>query len=119
MIKHIPTLIAFLFLLSRAEAQEILKLEDIFQQIQKENPALKVYDANIRSLDEAAKGTRNWDAPQLSTGLWMAPYNPGLWKEQGNGATGMGQYMISAEQMFPNKKRQDAEEKYMQGLSSV
>jgi outer membrane protein TolC len=119
MIKHILVPVASLLLLSKAEAQETLKLEDIFQQIQKDNPALKVYDASIRSLDEAAKGARNWDAPQLSTGLWMAPYNPGLWKEQGNSATGMGQYMISAEQMFPNKKRLDAEEKYMQGLSSV
>ena len=31
----------------------------------------------------------------------------------------MGQYMISAEQMFPNKKRLDADEKYMTGMSSV
>lgn len=119
MIKHISILIASFLLAGKAEAQETLKLEDIFQQIQKENPSLKVYDADIRSLDEAARGARNWDAPQLSTGLFMAPYNPGLWKKQGNGSTGMGQYMISAQQMFPNKKRLDAEEKYMQGMSSV
>ena len=31
----------------------------------------------------------------------------------------MGQYMISVEQMFPNGKRQDAEEKYLQAMSSV
>src|SRR5207302_3784342 len=36
-----------------------------------------------------------------------------------NGSTGMGQYMISAQQMFPNKKRLDAEQNYMQAMSSV
>jgi len=70
-------------------------------------------------LDEAAKGARNWEAPELSTGLWMTPYNPNLWKKQSNGSTGMGQYMISAQQIFPNKKRFDAEQNYMQTMSSV
>ncbi len=74
---------------------------------------------NIRSLDEAAKGARNWDAPLLSTGLYMTPYDPNLWKRQSDGANGMGQYMISVQQMFPNKKKLDADEKYMQGMSSV
>jgi outer membrane protein TolC len=49
----------------------------------------------------------------------MTPYDPSLWKRQSNGSTGTGQYMISAEQMFPNKKRQNAEEKYLLGKSSV
>jgi len=80
---------------------------------------LRGYDAQIRSLDEAAKGARSWDAPLVSTGFWMTPYDPGLWKKQSNGTTGMGQYMISAQQMFPNPKKLDADEKYMQAMSSV
>jgi outer membrane protein TolC len=36
-----------------------------------------------------------------------------------DGSSGMGQYMISAEQMFPNKKMQNAEQKYMQSMSTV
>src|SRR3982751_63110 len=98
------------------KAQEKLSLEDIFSRISTNSPDLKNFDAQIRLLDEAAKGARNWEPPELSTGLWMTPYNPNLWKKQSNGNTGMGQYMISAQQMFPNKKRQDAEEKYMQGM---
>lgn len=102
-----------------AKAQERLNLDSIFSIIAANHPTLKMYDAEIRSLDEAAKGARSWDAPQLSTGLWMTPYSPGLWKKQSDGSSGMGQYMISAQQMFPNKKRLDAEEKYMQGMSAA
>ncbi len=78
-----------------------------------------MYDAQIRSQDAAAAGARNWEAPQLSTGFWMTPYDPNLWKKQSNGSTGMGQYMISVEQMFPNTKKQDVEEKYLLAMSSV
>ena len=113
------TLLLLLFITGPAWAQEKLGLDSIFAIIAAGNPSLKSYDAQVRSLDEAAKGARSWDAPQLGTGLWMAPYNPNLWKRQDHGTTGMGQYMVSAQQMFPNKKRQDAEEKYMQGMSAV
>jgi outer membrane protein TolC len=78
-----------------------------------------MYAAQIRSLDEAAKGARSWMPTEFGTGFWMTPYNPNLWRKGDNGATGMGQYMLSAQQMFPNKKRQDAEAAYMEGMSSV
>jgi hypothetical protein len=34
-----------------------------------------MYDADIQSMDAAAKGARSWMAPQVSTGLFMTPYN--------------------------------------------
>jgi outer membrane protein TolC len=115
------SIIASFFLLFAvfASSQERLNLDNIFSTITANHPELKMYDAQIRSLDEAAKGAMNWEAPRLSTGLWMTPYNPGLWKKQNDGSTGMGQYMISGEQMFPNRKMQNAEQKYMQSMSSV
>ena len=70
-----------------------------------------MYDADIRASDEAAKGARSWEAPELGTGLWMTPYNPSLWKRNADGTPGMGQYMISAQQMIPNKKELDAKRK--------
>lgn len=103
----------------RANSQQKLTLDSIFSAITTSHPELKMYDAEIRSLDEAAKGAKNWEAPRLSTGLWMTPYNPGLWSKQNDGSTGMGQYMISGEQMFPNRKMQNAEQKYMESMSSV
>jgi len=100
-------------------SQEKLNLDSVFASIANNYPELKMYDAQIHSLDEAAKGAKNWEAPRLSTGLWMTPYNPGLWSKQSDGSTGMGQYMISGEQMFPNKRMQNAEQKYMESMSSV
>ena len=101
-----------------APAQTI-GLDSIINNIQKDNPALKMYDAQIRASDEAAKGARNWEAPTVGTGFWMTPYNPAYWKRGDNGSVGAGQYQVSAEQMIPNKKRLDAEEKYLQSVSSA
>ena len=106
-----------LFISSVAVAQEKISLQQIMQTIDNQNPVAKMYDAQIRSLDEAAKGARNWMPTDFGTGFWMTPYNPGLWKGE-NGMGGMGQYMLSVQQMFPNKKKQDAEASYMEGMSA-
>ena len=104
--KKVLLLSTVLMVTLSVQAQEKLNLDNIIPAIQSNHPYLKSFDAQIRSLDEAAKGAKNWEPPQLSTGLWMTPYNPGLWKKQPDGSSGMGQYMISGEQMFPNRKMQ-------------
>ena len=111
--------IILFFIHQESFSQTKMSLDSIYSRIATNNPQLKMYDAQVRSQDAAAAGARNWEAPQLSTGFWMTPYNPNLWKKQSDGSSGMGQYMISVEQMFPNSKRQDAEEKYLQAMSSV
>ncbi|MDP4149650.1 MAG: TolC family protein [Bacteroidota bacterium] len=98
---------------------QTLKLTDILDTIRRSHPSVKMYDAEIRSMDAAAKGAHSWMAPEISTGFWMTPYNVNLWKRDASGAAGMGQYMISGEQMFPNKKYNDANAAYMESLSSV
>lgn len=113
------TVSSALLLVIPAISQEKLKLDDILSSISANHPDIKGFDAQIRSLDEAAKGAKNWEPPLLSTGLWMTPYNPSMWKRRSDGSTGMGQYMISVEQMFPNTKMQNAEQKYMQSMSTV
>jgi outer membrane protein TolC len=112
-------LILLVFIYGTVYAQEKLTLDSIFSTISYNNPQLKMYDAQIRSQDAAAAGARNWEAPQLSSGFWMTPYDPNLWKRQSNGATGTGQYIVSVEQMFPNGKKQQTEEKYLLAVSSV
>jgi outer membrane protein TolC len=97
----------------------VMKLPDILSVIQASHPSVKMYDADIRSSDEAAKGARSYPAPELGTGLWMTPYNPSLWKRNADGSNGMGQYMISARQMIPNKKELDANEKYLRAVSAA
>ena len=117
--KHITLLISgFIFTLFSARAQSV-SLDSVLHEIDKSNPVVKMHDADIRSLIEAAKGARSWEAPELGTGFWMTPYNPSLWKKNANGSTGMGQYMITLTQMIPNKKQLDANTKYLEALSSV
>ncbi len=108
-----------IFLATAAGAQSTLRLDSIFSVIERQSPRLKMSDAQIRAMDEAAKGARSWEAPQLGTGFWMVPYNFSLWKKSDDGVPRMGQYSISAQQMFPNKKQQDARYNYMQAVSSA
>ena len=115
--KYSITIIAVCFLMVAASAQKV-SLTDVLNEIHISNPSLKVYDANIQSLDAKSKSARSWMPPELGTGFWMTPYNPKYWKKGDNGSFGIGQYMISAMQSFPNKKRQNAEEKYLQSISS-
>lgn len=110
-------MLLLLFISSVALAQEKKTLQQIMQTIDNQNPVAKMYDAQIRSMDEAAKGARSWMPTDFGTGFWMTPYNPRLWKGD-NGTGGMGQYMLSVQQMFPNQKKQDAEALYMEGMSA-
>src|SRR3954466_6402184 len=109
--KRILIMLLVLLLHHLASAQ-VLQLNDVLDTIQQSYPSLKMYDAEVQSLDAAAKGAKNWMPPQVSTGFWMTPYNTNLWSgEKANGTmpaqSGMGSYMISAEQMFPNKRYND------------
>lgn len=117
--KKLFLILVTITLMQSIASSQTLQLNSILDSVQQSYPSLKMYDAQIQSLDAAAKGARTWMPPQLSTGLWMTPYNTKLWKADGAGNTGMGQYMISAEQMFPNKKYNDANEAYMKAMSSV
>ncbi len=96
-----------------------MNLDNIINEIRSKHPVIKMYDADIRSMDEAAKGAKSWMPPEFSSGFWMVPYDPKLWKKDDMGATGMGQYMIGGQQMIPNKKKQNADAAYMQAMSSV
>lgn len=98
---------------------QFVKLDAIIDSVKKSHPVVKMYDNEIRSMDEAAKGAKSWMPPEFSTGLWMVPYNPGLWKKGDMGATGMGQYMLGGQQMIPNRKKLNADAAYMEAMSSV
>ena len=116
------TILFALAVVSASNAQT-MKLNAIIDSILVSHPVVKMYDNEIRSMDEAAKGARSWMPPEFSTGLWMTPYDVSKWKkmDDGMGGTkeGMGQYMIGGQQMFPNKKKQNADAAYMEAMSSV
>lgn len=97
---------------------QALKLNVIIDSIKTAHPVVKMYDNEIRSMDEAAKGARSWMPPQVGIGQFMTPYNVRRWSREGD-MPGMGSVMVSGEQMFPNRKKLNADEKYMQAMSSV
>ncbi len=122
--KRFLIIMVSLLLLHEMSKAQTLELDDILNTVQQSYPSLKMYDAEIQSLDAAAKGARNWMPPQVSAGLWMTPYNTTLWNGSKGTAvqpaqSGMGSFMVNAQQMFPNKKYNDANEAYMQAMSSV
>jgi outer membrane protein TolC len=102
------------------QAQEPMTLPGILSTVEKNNPGLKMYEAEARAFNEAAKGAYSWMPPEAGAGLFMTPYstkeikaNPTMMKE------GMGFFMVSAQQMFPNRKKQDAEANWMRSMSTV
>lgn len=114
--KIITTL--FVLTVTLSSKAQTLKLDAIIDSITTSHPVVKMYNNEIRSMDEAAKGAKSWMPPEFSSGLWMTPYNPGLWKKTDMGP-GMGQYMIGGQQMIANRKKLNAEATYMEAMSSV
>ena len=116
--KRVRFIFGFLFMVATAMSQQVMTIDEIQTEIKKSHPTLKMLDAEARSMEEAAKGTYSWMAPELGAGFYQTPYDPGRWKSM-NGQPGMGAFMLSAQQMFPNRKKQDAEFAYMHAQSSI
>ena len=95
-----------------------MSLPAVMDSIAANHPVVKMYNAEVRSMDAAAEGARSWMAPTVGAGLFMTPYNAKLWQRDGD-MLGMGSAAVSVEQMFPNKKKLDANENLMKAMSSV
>ncbi|MFN0175460.1 MAG: TolC family protein [Saprospiraceae bacterium] len=106
-------IVLLLFEAFNSNGQNPLALDSILSRIETIHPRLKGTDARIRELDTYASGAINMPAPQVGGGLWMTPYNPKWWRE------GMGAFMVTGEQMFPNRKMQRAEQRYMGAMSGM
>jgi len=110
--------ISCLILTATNLAAQTLSLDTVLSTIKTNNPQLKMYDADIQSMDAAAKGARSWMPPQVETGFFMTPYNSNLWKASEMGQ-GMGNYMLGVTQMIPNASKLNANENLMKAMSSV
>ncbi|MBL7818928.1 MAG: TolC family protein [Saprospiraceae bacterium] len=99
-------------------ATPTLSLEEVLTTIEKNNPQLKMYDADIKSMDIAALGAKSWMPPQVSSGFFMTPYNVRMWRANDRNS-GMGSFMVGVTQMIPNPKRLSSEFNYMNAMSSV
>lgn len=109
MIKSKAILIILSCLLIQGLSAQVLTLDSVLNNIDRNNPMLKMYDEQIIAENNYAQGAKSWMPPTISTGPWQTPYNDfsgGMW-------------MISAEQMIPNPSKLNANQKYMQGMASV
>lgn len=115
--KNFLVIIGLILSLTNSKAQT-LSLDEVLTTVKANNPQLKMYDADIQSMDAAAKGAKSWMPPQVSTGFFMTPYNTKLWKADEMGP-GMGFYTLGITQMIPNFKKLKADFNYMNTMSSV
>lgn len=97
---------------------QTLTLDSVLESIKTNNPQLKMYDADIKSMDAAAIGAKSWMPPQVNTGFFMTPYNYKMWKSEGD-FPGMGSYMLGVTQMIPNASKLKADSDLMLAMSSV
>ena len=116
--KYISIIVFLTVSFNPATAQRMLKLNDIFSIIDKNNPEVNMYDAEIGSLNEASKGAKSWSPPEFGAGFFMTPYNLAQTKATAT-QKGMGAFMVSVTQMVPNRKEQQANALYLQSLSTV
>jgi outer membrane protein TolC len=99
-------------------AAQTLTLDTVLSTIKTNNPQLKMYDADIQSMDAAAKGAKSWMPPQVETGFFMTPYNTKMWKADEMNP-GMGNYMLGVTQMIPNSSKLKADSNLMNAMSSI
>lgn len=118
MLKNKTILLFFCLVITATSQAQTLTLSSILDSVRTHHPVTRMYDNEIRSLDEAARGARSWMPPQLGFGQYMTPYNTRLWRKDGD-IPGMGFVALSGEQMIPNRKKLDADEQYMKAMSSV
>lgn len=100
-------------------AQQPYRIHQLLDSIQAANPIGMMYDADIRSMDEAAKGAKSWMPPEIGAGFFMTPYNTQRWKKMSDSEPGMGSFMVSLQQMFPNRRKIRADAAYMQSMSGA
>ncbi|MBC5841675.1 TolC family protein [Flavobacterium sp. F-380] len=110
--------ISCLILTATNLAAQTLSLDNVLSTIKTNNPQLKMYDADIQSMDAAAKGAKSWMSPQVETGFFMTPYNTKMWKANEMNP-GMGSYMLGVTQMIPNASKLKADFNLMNAMSSV
>lgn len=103
-----------------ASAQNTTSFNQILDSINIKNPVVKMFNSEIKSMNAAAKGAKSWMAPEVGAGFFMTPYNPMYWKSDKSMAMpAMGQFMLSAQQTFPNRQRINAQSAYMNTVSTV
>lgn len=95
-----------------------LPLDSVLRRVERDNPRLRQYDAQIQAAGAYAKGARTWEAPQVGAGPFMAPYTTPRTSDN-SADVSRGYAMVSVGQAIPNTARQRANERYLQSRAGV
>lgn len=99
----------------------VLPLDSVLQRVERRNPAVQQYAYQAQAKEAAVAGYNSWEAPKVSAGLWMTPYNQRKAREL-SGMAGsnqlQGQAIVSVEQMIPNPAKQRARREYLSSQSA-
>lgn len=116
--KKIFLILFMMMMVSEAKSQNVLSFEEITDSILQNHPMLKMAAASSGAMDAEAEGAWSWMAPEFGAGFFQTPYNPGKWRGTAE-MPGMGMFMVSAEQMFPNRKAQQARYRFLKSKGDV
>ncbi|MBA3649063.1 MAG: TolC family protein [Chitinophagales bacterium] len=104
-----------LLLVAHWSQGQVLTLDSVLNRIEKNNPQLKVYEANILADSAYASGAKSWDAPTIQAGIWNTPYGHFFNSDYKNS----GQLMFAAEQSIPNPGKLKAKQNFLNAKGSV
>ncbi len=79
MLKNKLLFTSLVLALSLGASAQKLSIHSIIDSVRHSHPVIKMYDNEIRAMDEAAEGARSWMAPQIGFGQFMTPYDVRLW----------------------------------------
>ena len=101
-------LLGLLVTFSSIKAQDTVRLSlpDIFKEVDKSYPLLRVYQNRISSIRALAEGARSWMPPTLSVAIDKFPYQLSMIKEKS--PMNQAGFMFSVEQMIPNAAKLNA-----------
>ena len=114
-IKNISAIILLLLAAPRTFGQELLTLQQVLQQIEQNNPALRAYDSRVKSQDTKVEGAGSWMAPMVGAGTFMTPYKG----SEAVSEMDRGAWMFAAEQDIPNPSKTRAKSAYLQSQSAI
>lgn len=112
----IKRILLYLFLvISFPGFAQVMSLDQILKEMEKNNLSLKAYDNQIKSKDAKVAGAGAWMAPMIGAGTFMTPYpGQGMVEDSDRGA-----FMISAEQDIPNPAKVKAKREYLKTQSET
>lgn len=108
-------LTVFFFGSALAYGQQTVSLEQVLQEINKNNPSLKAYESQIKSQDAKVSGAGAWMAPMVGVGTFMTPYPGSMVMDEAD----KGAWMLSAEQDIPNPAKTKAKARYLASQSAI